>query len=490
MTTIDITPDTLVSDTVAAAAAAFARTRLSSDRTRAVWLRTIADRLDGHRAELVAIAMEESRLPEARLVGEVARTTGQLRLFAGVLEDGAYLEATIDHAVPTATPPTPDLRRMLRPLGPVAVYSASNFPFAFSVAGGDTASALAAGCPVVVKGHSAHPRLSVRTAELVVEALEAAGAPAGTFGHVAGREAGVQLVQAPAIRAAGFTGSLGGGRALFDLAVGRPDPIPFYGELSAVNPVLVTAAALEARGADLAAGLAASFTGSAGQLCTKPGVVFVPRGSDFGSLVADAAGSVTPAPMLTEGIARSFRERAAAIVARSDIEVLLGGLDAQSDTAGSPIVARTSVAAVLAAPDVLLEEAFGPLTLLVEYERIDEVLAAVRALGGSLTATIHAEPSDDIAEIVDTFAEIAGRVLFDGWPTGVAVDWAQQHGGPWPSTTSSMHTSVGATAIRRWLRPVAYQSAPEPALPEALREANPLDIPRRVDGVLTLPASA
>lgn len=475
-------------DRIAAAARrAFTTTVASTAADRAAWLAAVADALDAAADELVPLADEESHLGPARLTGELARTTAQLRLFAAAIVEGSYLEATIDHPDATTTPPRPDLRRMLRPLGPVAVFSASNFPFAFSVAGGDTASALAAGCPVIVKGHSAHPRLSRRTAVLVAEALEAAGAPEGIFGHVEGREAGVALVQHPEVRAVGFTGSLHGGRVLFDLASSRPDPIPFYGELSAVNPVLVTAAALDARADDLATGLAASFTLGAGQFCTNPGVVFVPAGSDFASKVAAAVGTPGSVPMLTEGIAAAFADGLAGLAARADVSVVAGDV-AQQPGSGSAVVLSTTASAVRADPGALLAECFGPSTLVVEYDDVDDALAAIRSVGGSLTATVHAEPGEDLTGILAVLAEIAGRVLFAGWPTGVAVSWAQQHGGPWPSTTS-IHTSVGVTALRRFLRPVAYQDAPEAALPPELREQNVLGIPRRVDGVLVVPES-
>ncbi|MFC9919770.1 aldehyde dehydrogenase (NADP(+)) [Agromyces binzhouensis] len=484
----DTTRDQL--DAIAAAARrAFAVTVASTAAERAAWIRAAADALDAARDELVPIADEETRLGAVRLTGEVARTTAQLRLFADAILEGSYLEATIDHPDPTTIPPRPDLRRMLRPLGPVAVFGASNFPFAFSVAGGDTASALAAGCPVIVKGHPAHPRLSARTAEIVAGALVAAGAPEGVFAHVTGHETGVALVQHPEVRAVGFTGSLGGGRALFDLAQQRPDPIPFYGELSAVNPVLITPAALEARADELAAGLAGSFTLGAGQFCTNPGVVLVPAGSDFGERVAAAldASSTGPAPMLTEGIAGAFASGIAGLAARDGVDVVAGDPTAQQPGTGEPVVLRTTTAAVIADPGTLLHECFGPSTLLIEYADLADALAAVRAVGGSLTATVHAQPSDELAPIVEVLSEVAGRVLFAGWPTGVAVSWAQQHGGPWPSTTST-HTSVGVSAMRRFLRPIAFQDAPDAALPPELRDGNPLGIPRRIDGMLVLPA--
>lgn len=470
-----------------AARRAFATTATSTAAERAAWLTAVADALDAGAGELVPLADEESHLGTPRLTGELARTTSQLRLFAAAIVEGSYLEATIDHPDATTIPPRPDLRRILRPLGPVAVFSASNFPFAFSVAGGDTASALAAGCPVIVKGHSAHPRLSARTAEVVAAALASAGAPDGILSHVTGRETGVALVQHPAVRAVGFTGSLHGGRALFDLASGRPDPIPFYGELSAVNPVLITPAAVEARADELAAGLAASFTLGAGQFCTNPGVVFAPTGSGFAERVGAAVGQAAPVPMLTDGIAAAFASGLAGLAAHDGVTVAAGDAAQQPGT-GSAVVLATTTDAVVADPHALLVECFGPSTLVVEYDTVDDALAAIRAVGGSLTATVHAEPGEELGAIVEVLSEIAGRVLFAGWPTGVAVSWAQQHGGPWPSTTS-IHTSVGVTALRRFLRPVAYQDAPEAALPPELRESNPLGIPRRVDGVLRLPGT-
>jgi len=479
----------LVALTTAAAQAARILAR-SSAETRAGWLEAIADSLDAHRDELVAIADAETHLGVPRLTGEVGRTTGQLRLFARVLRDGGYLEATIDHANPASTPPAPDLRRLLVPLGPIAVFSASNFPFAFSVAGGDTASALAVGCPVIVKAHSGHIRLSRRTAELVTEALHAAGAPDGSFALIDGREAGIALVQDPRITAVSFTGSVAGGRALFDVASARPEPIPFYGELGSINPVVITAAAAAARGTDLAAGLAGSFTLGAGQFCTKPGVVFIPAETGFEAALVTAVGDRAPQPMLTDRIDDAFTAGVTTLGEHAGVEVLLSP-DANPGTAtdaaagARPAVIATTAAAVIADPDTLLEEVFGPTTLLVRYTGTAELDEVLRVLPGSLTATLHAEPGDDTELIVERLAHRAGRVLFAGWPTGVAVNWAQHHGGPWPATTTP-HTSVGATAVRRFLRPLAFQDAPESSLPAALHDANPLGIPRRVDGVLTL----
>ncbi|TXN30913.1 aldehyde dehydrogenase (NADP(+)) [Lacisediminihabitans profunda] len=447
----------------------------SSGVQRAGWLRAVAAALDAHTAELVAVADVETRLGVARLSGEVARTSGQLRLFADVVTEGSYIEATIDHADPGTAPPRPDLRRMLRPLGPVAVFSASNFPFAFSVAGGDTASALAVGCPVIVKAHPGHPELSRLTAGIVQEALLAAGAPVGAFALAEGYEAGVALVQHPVITAVAFTGSVAGGRALHDLAAARPAPIPFYGELGSINPVVVTRAADAARGAALANGLAGSFTLGAGQFCTKPGVVFIPRGSELERELATLA---VPAAhtMLTESIAKGFA---------SGVERLLAipGVERVAGTQDGPLVVTASFDALDAHADELLAEVFGPVTVLLRYDSEEQLLAALDILEGSLTATLHSEDSDDTVAVIERLEQVAGRVLFAGWPTGVAVTWAQHHGGPWPSTTSQF-TSVGATAVRRFLRPIAYQDAPDAMLPPALREENPLGIPRRVDGVL------
>jgi NADP-dependent aldehyde dehydrogenase len=476
-----------LSELTAAATEAAKISAAASDAQRAAWLTAVADALDANAAELVDIADAETSLGAPRLTGEVARTSGQLRLFSRVITEGSYLEAIIDHANPNATPPTPDLRRILRPIGPVAVFSASNFPFAFSVAGGDTASALAVGCSVIVKAHSGHLRLSERTAEIVAEALRAAGAPEGLFALVHGRELGTALVQDPAIKAVGFTGSIPGGRALFDLATSRPDPIPFYGELGSLNPVVITAAALEAQSAELAAGLAGSYTLGAGQFCTKPGLVFIPAGTQFASEVADASKDKPALGMLTTRIAEAYPDGLRTFASVEGVDIVSGSVDQDAVANGAaPVVFSTSAAKVLERPEQLLEECFGPTTILIEYADQDELSAVLAKVPGSLTATLHAQPDEDIAGLAEQLSGLAGRVLFGGWPTGVAVNWAQQHGGPYPATTS-LFTSVGATAVRRFQRPVAYQDAPEAVLHPALREDNPLQIPRRVDGELVLP---
>lgn len=491
-------------DSAVRAAAASGLDRSSRDE-RAAWLRAIAGAIEADRAELVALAHQETHLSEARLTGEVTRTATQLRFFADVIEEGSYLEATLDSPDPSLIPPRPDLRRILRPVGVVAVFAASNFPFAFSVLGNDTASALAAGDPVVVKAHPGHPGLSRRTAAIAREALAAAGGPAdalvlvGAEGGTSGMEAGVELVRHPLVRAVGFTGSTRGGRALFDLAVSRPDPIPFYGELGSINPVVVTPAALAEDAAGLATGLAGSFTRDGGQYCTKPGLVFVPRGAGHdaafeAALVADA-GEAAGQRLLTEGMTAAFADGAGALAARDDVEVLVA--DASADGTSRPTVVATDAAAFLADPEAFQEEHFGPLTLLVRYEDAaagGDLDRALAVLEGSLTGTVRHAASDDPAFAEDAglvervsraLAAVAGRVLYNGWPTGVAIAWAQHHGGSWPASTASVHTSVGASAIRRFLAPVAYQDAPQAVLPPELRDSNTAGVPRRVDGVLT-----
>jgi len=454
----------------AAQAAARAASTPTTREERAGWLEALAAAIEADRAGLVALARAETHLSEARLDGEVTRTAAQLRFFAGVAREGGYLEAVVESPDPSLVPPRPDLRRMLRPLGPVAVYTASNFPFAFSVLGNDTASALAAGCPVIVKAHPGHPELSRRTARLAADVL-----PDGWFALVEGMEAGVELVRHPQVCAAGFTGSVRGGRALFDIAVSRPDPIPFYGELGSINPVVVTRAAAAERAADIAAGLVGSFTRDAGQYCTKPGLVFVPEGGGVEDAVRQALGGAPASRQLTPGMTEAFADGVAGLAAHPGVEVLRASA---TEGESAPAVALLAASTFLADPHSFLAECFGPLTVVVAY-RDDELDAVVGALEPSLTATIHRGAGEDVTALAAALTPLAGRLLFDGWPTGVAIGWAQHHGGGWPSTTASIHTSVGATATRRWLTPIAYQDAPQDVLPPELRDGNPLRIPRR-----------
>ena len=479
---------------VAAAARAAAEAAPALDRAgrafRAGLLRAAGEALEARRAEITAVADRETALGADRLGAELTRTVHQARHFAEVLEEGSYLEAAVDHAADTPLGPGPDLRRMLVPLGPVAVFGAANFPLAFSVPGGDTVSALAAGCPVVAKAHESHPQTSRLAFAVLAGAAERAGAPEGVLGLVHGREAGAALVADPRIRAVGFTGSAAGGRALMDAAAARPDPIPFYGELSGVNPVVVTAGAARTRGAEIAAGLVASVTGAGGQLCTKPGLVFVPAGRDGDALVeAVRAGfaAAGEAVLLNAGVHAGYLAAADRLAGLPGMRLLAAGRDGQGAEGFRAAPRLLSVPAGRFTAEAA-EECFGPLTVLVRHAGAKELAAALGRVPASLAAALHcdadAEP-EEAAELAGVLRERAGRVVFGGFPTGVRASWAQTHGGPWPSA-SAPHSSVGASAIRRFLRPVTWQGAPGWALPEELRDG-PVDVPRRVDGRLVPP---
>jgi NADP-dependent aldehyde dehydrogenase len=410
----------------------------------------------------------------------------QLRLFADTVVDGAYLDVRIDEADPHfALGVRPDIRRYRIPVGPVLNFAASNFPFAFSVAGGDTAAALAAGNPVIVKAHSGHPKLSERTGAVVSAALEAAGAPAGTLQLVFGQAAGVELLKDPRMAAGSFTGSIRAGRILADIAAARPAPIPFYGELGSVNPAFVTRAAL-AEGADaIVDGYVASVSGSAGQLCTKPGFLFLPAGHGLGDALAARAGAVPEHRLLNPGIAAGYRERRTSILAASGVTPIAEGslrFDDEGQAWATPTIVSVRADDLVAQRDALLDEAFGPLSVVVEYDHEDELAARADDLfEGNLTGTVHAgagEASAPLRSLIGWITGHAGRVLFGGWPTGVAVTPAMQHGGPWPATTNDSSTSVGTAAIDRFLRPVAYQDVPQALLPEPLRDDNPWGVPQ------------
>ena len=464
---------------VLAAVAAAPGMAAAAPTERAGWLRAVADALEAARDELVPLAIEESHLPEARLQGELSRTTGQLQLLADEAETGGPWDVVVDHADPDWKPvPRPDLRRVTVPLGPVAVYAASNFPFAFSVAGGDTASAWAAGCPVVVKAHPGHPRLAAAVAEAVTAGMVEAGAPDGAFALVHGFEIGTALIEHPGIRAGAFTGSVAAGRALFDLASGRPEPIPFFGELGSVNPVVVTPGAAAARGAEIGTGYAGSLALGVGQFCTNPGLLFAPAGSEVVSAAAAALADVGPAPMLNDRIAQGYADGLARLRGVDGVRVVVDGAGGSEPT---PSLLEVDIDRFTEV-DRLSQECFGPVSLVVTYRDPAQLLAAVEALEGQLTATVQGEADEPLAaELVRTLTPIAGRVLWGGWPTGVTVTYAMQHGGPYPAATSPT-TSVGTAAIARFGRPVAYQDVPDPLLPPALQEANPWQLPRRVDG--------
>jgi NADP-dependent aldehyde dehydrogenase len=493
----DTTPEGLEAAMAAAHRAAGA---LGGSRPgqRAGWLRAVADALDAAADVLVPVAMEESGLPEARLRGEIARSSGQLRMFADALDEGSVLEAIIDTADPDAAPvPRPDLRRVLVPVGPVLVFAAGNFPFAFSVCGGDTASALAAGCPVVVKTHPGHPAVSRLTAEVMRRALREAGAPDGSLGLVSGFAAGVDALRDPRVRAAAFTGSVPAGKALHEVAATRDEPIPFYGELGSLNPVFVLPGAVQERGPEIARGYVGSFTLGVGQFCTKPGLLFLPAGHGLRDDLTAALSDVPAASMLSERIHGGYADGVSGLRGRDSLRTWVRGDengtgDATAGPAGtaSPTLLQTTVPELLADADAVLEECFGPTSVVVEYADHDELRSAAAALGGQLTATIHAQDgesgdsgdSDAAASLLPLLQQRAGRVVWNGWPTGVAVTAAMQHGGPFPATVGSIHTSVGVTATRRFQRPVCYQDTPQPHLPEALRDRNVLGISRRVDG--------
>jgi NADP-dependent aldehyde dehydrogenase len=466
--TTDAELDAIVAAAVAAAPAWGSGSALAQ-RARA--LEAVADALDERAGELAVIADTETALGGQRLTGEVARTTGQLRLFAEVLRDGGYVDGVVSPAIGVV----PDVRRITRPVGPVAVFAASNFPFAFSVAGGDTASALAAGCPVVVKAHEAHPVTSDVTAEVVTQALASAGAPPGAFGLVHGVQAGLRLLRHPDIAAAGFTGSTAGGLALARVCAERPVPIPFYGELGSVNPGVVLPGAAFSRPAAIAIGYTGSLTLGAGQFCTNPGLLFVPEDVALLSAVAEAVSESAGGPMLSERIFLAFQHAVAEAAEHPGVTELAAGRPGHGPWGATPRVFQVALKEFAADLAVLSRERFGPAGLVITYTSVEDLLPVLAALPGNLVGTVHADPesAEDMGlarQVVTVLERAAGRLVFNGWPTGVAVVAAQHHGGPWPATTVPAYTSVGTAAIRRWLVPVAYQDFPAELLPPGLRQ--------------------
>lgn len=458
---------------------------------RAELLETVASTLEDDVEEIIALADEETGLGVARLRGEHARTCFQFRFFSDVVRDGGFLEASIDHSHESPMGPLPDLRRQLEPLGVIGVFGASNFPLAFSVPGGDTASALAAGCSVVIKAHPAHPRTSMRTYSCLERAARGMSAPEGTLGLVFGLDAGTALVRDEHVAAVGFTGSLVAGRALFDQAQARAVPIPFYGELGSVNPLVVTPAAATQRATTLGEGLVASVTLGSGQFCTKPGLIFVPTGEAGDQLVAAAAAAVersSGATMLTSAI----RDRFETGVARLEVAVGLTRLAlstrAASNAGSFAALYEMDVATLPLERDAVMTEYFGALAIVVRYASLDELIDAIASLEAALTFSLHVGEDDEAAPaLLAAGARRAGRVIVNGFPTGVGVSWSMHHGGPYPASTNALHTSVGATAVRRWLRPVSYQGVPTAWLPATLHDENPLNVPQRVDGVAKVP---
>ncbi|HUR57916.1 MAG TPA: aldehyde dehydrogenase (NADP(+)), partial [Opitutaceae bacterium] len=472
---------------LSAAAAAFAVYRHKSGADRATFLEAIATEIEALGDALLQRANAETGLPLARLTGERARTCGQLRLFAQIVREGSWVDARIDSALPDRQPlPRPDLRRMLVPLGPVVVFGSSNFPLAFSVAGGDTASALAAGCPVVVKAHRAHPGTAELVGGAVVRAAAACSLPPGVFSlvHGGGATIGIAMVKHPATSAVGFTGSTVAGRALFDAAAARPHPIPVFAEMSSLNPVFLLPGAVRERGAALAQGLLASFTLGVGQFCTKPGLVFALRGPEtdaFLGKLSEAVGGTACGTMLTSGIRDAFVENRRKVTVVRGVQPLAAATAAADAacTQAQPSVSLTTAKDLLAHPE-LATEAFGPFTLVVLAETPDDFAACAAALEGQLTATIHATPAEFSAArpLLAMLEQKAGRVLLNGFPTGVEVCHAMNHGGPYPATTDVRFTSVGAAALLRFARPVCYQGLADELLPDALKNENPLGLLR------------
>lgn len=471
---------------VMSAASAFTTFRNLAATRRAEFLEAIADEVDALGEDFIALVSQETALPSARIMGERGRTSGQMRLFAQVLRRGNFYSARIDQALPARSPlPRPDLRQYRIGVGPVAVFGASNFPLAFSTAGGDTAAALAAGCPVVFKAHSGHMATAEQVAEAVIRAADRTGMPPGVFNMIFGSGVGEALVKHPGIQAVGFTGSLKGGRALFDMAAARPCPIPVFAEMSSINPVLVLPQALANRGESIARELTASVVQGCGQFCTNPGLVLGIRSTAFSAFINELAGLMAKQPaqtMLNPSTLNSYRKGIQALQAHPNIKKLSGF--SQEGTQAQPHLFEADVSLLLAQDELLQEEVFGPCTVVVQVADEDELAQAINALQGQLTATLQADSEDLTAygHLLSTLEIKAGRVLLNGYPTGVEVSDAMVHGGPYPATSDARGTSVGTLAIDRFLRPVCYQNIPDSLLPAALQNANPLGIQRLVDG--------
>lgn len=469
-----------------AAASAYPQYRSLSASRRAEFLDAIADELDALGDDFVALVCRETALPAARIQGERGRTSGQMRLFAKVLRRGDFYGARIDRALPERKPlPRPDLRQCRMGLGPVAVFGASNFPLAFSTAGGDTASALAAGCPVVFKAHSGHMVTAECVADAVIRAAEKTNMPKGVFNMIYGGGVGEWLVKHPAIQAVGFTGSLRGGRALCDMAAARPQPIPVFAEMSSINPVVVMPDALKNRGDAIANELTASVVMGCGQFCTNPGLVIGVRSPEFDAFLEKLVGFMNEQPaqtMLNAGTLSSYGSGLEHLKGHAGISHLAG--KAQQGNQAQPQLFKADARLLIEGDPLLQEEVFGPTTVVVEVADKAELMRALQGLHGQLTATLIAEPGDltEAADLVALLEQKAGRLLLNGYPTGVEVCDAMVHGGPYPATSDARGTSVGTLAIDRFLRPVCYQNFPDALLPDALKNANPLRIKRLVDG--------
>lgn len=483
----------LVAQAATAADRAFDECRRMPALQRVALLEQIAAELDALGDELLAVAHAETALPVAeRLTGERGRTVRQLQLFADLVRDGSWVDARLDRADPDRRPPRPDIRRMLVPIGPVAVYSASNFPLAFSVAGTDTASALAAGCPVIVKAHPAHPATSELTAMAIVRAVEKTGAPPGVFSllHSTRNEIAIALVKHPLVKAVAFTGSLTAGRALFDAGASRPEPIPVFAEMGSVNPVFLLPGALDGRAETIADGFAQSLTLGVGQFCTCPGIAAGVAGAGFDRFLGRLEALITaalPGVMLYPRILEAYDTAWRALGGVDGVRTVRG--DAAEGEAGSRARAAVFVtdAATFLAHHEMRQEVFGPAAVVVRCGAPDELEAVAAALDGQLTATLHGDAAEVAAHasLVSTLERKVGRLIFNGFPTGVEVCASMQHGGPYPATTDARTTSVGTAAIERFARPIAFQNWPAAALPQELQDENPRRIWRLVDGELT-----
>jgi len=478
-----------VNQAVEAAHAAFKTYRHTSPEQRALFLESIADELDALGEDFLNTISQETALPIARLQGERGRTSGQMRLFAKVLRRGDFLGARIDTALPERQPlPRPDLRQIKIGIGPVAVFGASNFPLAFSTAGGDTASALAAGCSVVVKAHSGHMATADYVAQAIERAVEKTGMPKGVFNMIYGNAVGALLVKHPLIQAVGFTGSLKGGRALCDMAAARPQPIPVFAEMSSINPMLMLPEALKNRGDQIAQELADSVVLGCGQFCTNPGLILGIKSPEYTRLIEQLSEIMANKPaqtMLNAGTLNSYVSGLSHLAEHAGIQHLAG--QEQQGEQALPQLFKADVELLLAGNQLLQEEIFGPTTIVIEVEDKAQLLQALSSMNGQLTTSLIADESDlaEFADVVPVLEEKAGRLLLNGYPTGVEVCDAMVHGGPYPATSDARGTSVGTLAIDRYLRPVCYQNYPQNLLPEALRDENPLNLLRLINGEMT-----
>ena len=478
-----------INDAILLAEGAFSEYRKKSGKEKAVFLNAIADEILALGDELIKRCCAESGLPEGRIIGERGRTMGQLKLFASLLEEGSWVDARIETAIPDRQPfPKADIRSMQKALGPVGVFGASNFPLAFSVAGGDTASALAAGCPIVVKGHPSHPGTCELVSNAIISAIKKTNMPEGVFSLIQGPSinVGMALVNHPSIKAVGFTGSYRGGKALFDAASKRPEPIPVYAEMGSTNPVFILPGALKERNEELAKGLVASVALGVGQFCTNPGLVFTENSTDadsFKETTVNCFKEVNAENMLNAGIKEAYERGVEALSKESNVELISSGNTNAMGFKGTAFLLQTNAENFIE-NDKLQEEVFGPSTLMLSANKREELITSAKKLTGHLTATLHATEEDlkNYADLVEILEQKVGRLIINAFPTGVEVCHSMVHGGPFPATTDSRSTSVGTMAISRFTRPVCYQGFPQFSLPDELKDENPLNIWRMVNG--------